>query len=93
MKQRVPELTRVSSKGQVVIPASVRDRLGIKSGSLFAIHTVPKSKMVILRKVDSDALQVDLILLREVEKAWADIERGKARRASRRRFLEELRTW
>ncbi|MGA8857842.1 MAG: AbrB/MazE/SpoVT family DNA-binding domain-containing protein [Candidatus Bathyarchaeia archaeon] len=91
--ERVPELTRISSKGQVVIPARVRSRLGIKPGSLFAILTRPESNIVVLKKVDNKTLQVDLELLREVENAWKEIAQGKARKASRKRFLEELQTW
>lgn len=89
----VPELTRISSKGQVVIPASVRNKLGIKAGVVFAILTQPKSGVVVLKKVDSKSLRVDLELFRDIEKAWKEIEKGKARRASKRRFLEELGTW
>ena len=91
--QNVPELTRISSKGQVVIPARVRSRLGLKPGSVFAILTRPESGIVVLKKVDNKTLQVDLGLLREVEKAWKEIAQGKAKKASRKRFLEELQTW
>ncbi len=91
--ESVPELTRISSKGQVVIPARVRSKLGLKPGSLFAILTRPESDIVVLKKVDNKTLQVDLELLLEVEKAWKEIARGKTRKASRKRFLEELQTW
>jgi AbrB family looped-hinge helix DNA binding protein len=33
----IPELTKVSSKGQIVIPTDIRRRLGIKKGSVFAV--------------------------------------------------------
>lgn len=33
----IPELTRMSSKGQIVIPTSVRKMLKIREGSVFAI--------------------------------------------------------
>jgi AbrB family looped-hinge helix DNA binding protein len=91
--QTVPELTRISSKGQVVIPARVRNTLGIKAGTVFAILTHPKSGIVILKRIDTKSLQVDLKLFREVGNAWKEIEQGKARRASTMRFLEELRSW
>ena len=91
--QDVPELTRISSKGQVVIPSRVREKLGIKAGSVFAILTPRKGNVVVLKKIDSKSLQADLRIFREVEKAWREIERGQARRASRKRFLEELETW
>ena len=65
--EAVPELTRISSKGQVVIPARVRNKLGLKAGSLFAILTRPESDVVVLKKVDDKRLKVDLMLFREVE--------------------------
>jgi len=91
--KRVPSLTRISSKGQIVIPHSIRTRLGIKAGGLFAILAGPKAGIVVLKKIDNKSLLVDLKLFREVEKAWKEIEHGRARRASAKRFLEELRTW
>ena len=89
----VPELTRISSKGQVVIPAKVRNKLGLKPGSFLAILTRPEEDVVVLKKVDDKSLQVDLMLFHEVEKAWKEIRQGKYRKASRERFLEELQTW
>jgi len=89
----VPELTRISSKGQVVIPSRVRQKLGIEAGTVFAILTPRKGNVVVLKKIDSKALQADLRVFREVERAWREIKRGQARRASRKRFLEELETW
>ncbi|MBI2135785.1 AbrB/MazE/SpoVT family DNA-binding domain-containing protein [Candidatus Woesearchaeota archaeon] len=43
------ELTRLSSKGQVVIPQHLRDELGLKEGETFAV--TGKEDMVILKKV------------------------------------------
>jgi len=92
-RQDVPELTRVSSKGQVVIPSRLRQRLGIEAGSMFAILAPRKGNMVILKKVDSKILQADLEVFREVERAWREVERGQVRRATKKGFLEELKTW
>jgi len=89
----VPELTRISSKGQVVIPSRVRHKLGIEAGNVFAILTPRKGGIVVLKKVDSKSLQADLRVFREVEKAWREIERGEVRRAARKGFIEELETW
>jgi len=91
--QAVPDLTRISSKGQVVIPSRVRKRLGIEAGSVFAILTPRKGNVVVLKKIDSKSLQADLRIFLEVEKAWREIEGGQARAAPRKRFLEELETW
>ena len=91
--QDVPELTRISSKGQVVIPSRVRQKLGIEAGTVFAILTPRKGNVVVLKKIDNKSLQADLRIFREVERAWREIERGQARKAPRKRFLEELKTW
>jgi len=87
------ELTRISSKGQVVIPSRVREKLGIQAGNVFAVLTPRKGKLVVLKKIDSKSLQADVRTLREVERAWKEVERGEARRATRKRFVEELETW
>jgi len=71
----------------------VREELGIEAGSVFAILTPRKGKVVVLKKIDSKSLQADLGILREVERAWREIEGGQARGASRKRFLVELETW
>jgi AbrB family looped-hinge helix DNA binding protein len=87
------ELTRISSKGQVVIPSRVREKLGIQAGNVFAVLTPRKGKLVVLKKIDSKSLQADVRILKEVERAWKEIERGEARRATRKGFVEELETW
>lgn len=89
----MPELTRISSKGQVVIPSRVRQKLGIEAGTVFAILTPRKGNVVVLKKIDNKFLQTDLRIFREVERAWREIEHGQTRKASRKRFLEELETW
>jgi hypothetical protein len=43
--------------------------------------------------VVSKSLPADLGLLRELQVAWEEIARGKAKKASKERFLEELQTW
>ncbi len=44
---------------------------------------MPESGLVVLMKVDSKSLQVDLGLLREVQVASKGIAQGKAKRASK----------
>lgn len=43
-------LTRLSSKGQVVIPRSLRKELGLKEGESFAV--TGKDDLIVLKKVD-----------------------------------------
>ncbi len=65
--------TRMSSKGQVVIPEEVRDRLGLKAGTQFVV--VGKRDAVILKAISAPPVMEfnDLI--------------GQARRQARRAGL------
>ncbi len=44
-----PETTKMSSKGQIVIPENIRDRLGLKPGEQFVV--VGEDDVVILKKI------------------------------------------
>lgn len=87
----VPELTRASSKGQVVIPTDVRKRLGIKEGSIFAVTS--KKDMVVLKKLDTKMKPEDLKTLKLIEEAWEDIEKGRYKVYPVRKFFKELKKW
>ena len=51
---RNPATTRMSSKGQVVIPEEVRERLGLKAGTKFVI--VAEGDVVILKTLSSPSM-------------------------------------
>ena len=44
-----PATTKMSSKGQIVIPENIRDRLGLKPGEQFVV--VGEDDVVILKKI------------------------------------------
>lgn len=69
------ETTRMSSKGQVVIPEAVRTRLGLKPGSQFVV--IGDRGIVILKTIAAPA--------REEFAALAAKARGQARKAGIRR--------
>ncbi len=48
------ELTKMSSKGQVVIPKNIRDRLGLKEGDRIAVEAA--EGQVIMRKVSLESI-------------------------------------
>ncbi len=48
------ELTKMSSKGQVVIPKAIRDRLGLEEGDRIAVEEA--EGRVILRKISIESI-------------------------------------
>ncbi len=87
----IPELTRISSKGQVVIPTDIRERMHITKGSVFGVTT--EKDMIILKKIDTRLKPDDLKTLKLVEEAWKDIEEGRYKRATPDEFFKELAKW
>ncbi len=47
------EETRISSKGQIVIPKYLRDALGLKEGSVIIITKLENKLMIMLKPNDS----------------------------------------
>ena len=90
--KRVPELVKVGKSGRLIIPAKLREEMRIDAGSVFAvIH--PKDDLLVLRKIESSVLQDDIATLKEVEKAWKEIEEGDAVVATKEEFLADLEKW
>lgn len=87
----VPALTKLSSKGQLVIPEKIRKNLKIKEGDIFA--TTTKSDLIVLKKIENPLTQEDLKTLKLVEEAWKEIEEGKSRTMEKEKFLEEIKRW
>jgi len=67
------EITKISSKGQVVIPQKIREELNINEGSVMAIDTA--NKMIILKKIDVD-------LVKQFKNSLSDLKAGKIRRVA-----------
>ncbi|PIV69803.1 MAG: AbrB family transcriptional regulator [Euryarchaeota archaeon CG01_land_8_20_14_3_00_38_12] len=85
-------MTKVSSKGQVVLPKIFRTKSEIKAGTLLAV-TRTKNGLIVLKKITSPILKEDILTLKNVEKAWEEIEKGEFRKASKIDFIEELTKW
>ncbi len=85
------ELTKVSSKGQGVIPQNIRDELKLKEGETLAVSA--KENLVVLRKVDAHMSHDDLKTLASIKEAWKEIAAGKSTRMRADNFLKEIETW
>ena len=84
-------IARVSSKGQLVIPQNVRQKMKLHDGSLIAV--ISYGNMAVLRKVKNSVSHEDMQTLKLVEEAWEDIEKGRYKTASLQEFLRQAREW
>ncbi len=90
-KQIQIEITRVSSKGQLVLPKVLRKKLKINKGTFLAATS--EDNLIILKKADKILTEADMRNINEIEEAWKEIESGKARHAKKSEFLKELAKW
>ena len=82
-------IAKVSTKGQIVIPSSLRK--SIQQGDEFLM--VEDKGRIILKSMKSLAsgLKDDLLFAERVEKAWQEHDQGKFVSKSKEEFLKELR--
>ena len=84
-------ITKMSSKGQVVIPAELR--VGIHEGEKLLI--IKENGILIMKKATEldKKLQEDLEFARRTEEALKRIENGKGINMEFDEFIEELKKW
>ena len=81
-------LTKISSKGQIVIPSELRGNL--KEGEQFII--IQDGDRILLKKagVVTKEMREDLEFAKRTEEAWKQIERGEYTSQSKKDFLKKL---
>ena len=84
-------ITKISSKGQVVIPLEMRKNL--KEGDKLVV--IKNKDQIILKKADSfdKNLEEDLEFARRTEEAWKKYERGEFKEMEFDKFIEEMKKW
>ncbi len=85
------EITKISSKGQVVLPREIREELHLKEGTILV--ALKKDDLVVLKKIESPILKEDLETLSLVEEAWEDIDKGRFKKMKSKDFLNEIKKW
>ena len=84
-------ITRMSSKGQVVIPAEMR--ADIPEGEKLLI--IQNDGQIIMKKaseLDKNVAE-DIEFAKRTEEAWKRIEEGKGIKMDFDKFVEEMRKW
>lgn len=84
------DITKMSSKGQVVIPQELRR--DINDGDKLVV--IRNDDQIILKKADKFDKQIeeDILVAKIVEATWREIEEGKFKRMSSEDFLKEIRS-
>jgi len=67
------EITKISSKGQIVIPSKIRNEMKMEEGSIVAIERM--KDIVVIKKIDND-------LIRQFEDGLEDLKHGRLRRVA-----------
>ena len=85
------EITKLSSKGQVVIPLSMRE--GMKTGDKLLV--IKNSDSIILRKASTleKKFEEDVRFAEKTEEALKRYEKGQFKKMSSEEFLKELKKW
>ena len=85
------DVTRMSSKGQVVIPQELREDFH-EGEKLIVIRA---GKQLILKKVKDfkKNIEEDLKFAKRTEEAWKRYENGEFKEKSAEEFLEDLEQW
>jgi len=84
-------ITKISSKGQVVIPQNMRE--GIKEGEEFVV--IKDNNRIILKSVKDfdENIKEDLEFAKRTEEAWEQIEAGKGISMDFDDFIKEMKKW
>ena len=84
-------ITRMSSKGQIVIPSEMRKEFN--KNEEFII--IKNGKQLILKSTkDFDKnLKEDLIFAKRTEEAWKRYEKGEFKSMDSKEVLKKLKTW
>jgi len=84
-------ITKMSSKGQIVIPNEMRRNL--EEGDRLVI--IKNDNQLILKKVEDfdKNLEEDLDFARKTEEAWKRRERGGFKSMDSRDFIRDLKKW
>ena len=67
------EITKISSKGQIVIPQRIRVGMNIHEGSVIAVEVI--DDMIVLKKIDVD-------LVSQFKKSLEDVKAGRIKRVA-----------
>jgi AbrB family looped-hinge helix DNA binding protein len=84
-------LTKMSSKGQVVIPAEMRKNI-IEGEKLVIIQNKDQFIMKKASKMEKNLIE-DIEFAKKTQEAWKRYDKGKFKSMNKKDFLAELKKW
>ena len=81
-------VTKLSTKGQIVIPNEIRS--GFDSGTVFAVTR--KNDLIVLKKL-KNYTEKELKEIAELDKIWSEIDEGKTKSYSKEEFFRAFDSW
>ena len=82
------EITKLSTKGQIVIPESIRK--GLQIGTPFVVSR--QEGLIVLKEV-KDLTKKEMDEIKELNKIWKEIDEGRGTTMDVEDFLKEMKTW
>ncbi len=79
------EITKLSTKGQIVIPESMRKDLEVGS----AFRVIKKGNLIVLKGIEGFSKE-EMEEMKELDKIWKDIDGGKCESHSVDDFFKKL---
>ena len=84
-------LTKISSKGQVVIPSEMRKNMS-KGDKLIIIKSKDQIIMKKASELDKNFIE-NMEFAKRTEEAWKNYEKGEFKSMDSKEFLQELEKW
>ncbi len=82
------KITKLSTKGQIVIPESLRKDLNV--GTPFIITR--KDNLIVLKEVEGLTKEEEKEM-RELDAIWKEIDKGKCETYTEKEFFENFKKW
>ena len=82
------EITKLSTKGQIVIPENLRK--GLQIGTPFVVS---RQKGLIVLKEAKDLTKEEIQEIKELDKIWKEIDSGECESYSEDEFFKKMKEW
>ena len=82
------EITKLSTKGQIVIPESLRK--GLQIGTPFVVSK--QEGLIVLKEVKGLTKQ-EMEEMKELDKIWGEIDSGNCKSYTEEEFFKKMKEW